>query len=139
MQLKIKDNPRDLFAATELGLTCQPFYVGKGTGNRAFDINRNEGHKKVRQYLDKIGKEIQIVKIKENLTEGEALALESKLIDIFGLKAICSFSSLTNLDEGFHSKERRLLYPKGVPWYLNKIKLQPYNNLKNKVDIDVSD
>lgn len=125
--LNIKDNARHFFAATELKLTHVPFYVGKGIGNRANNLSRNEGHKKIRQYLDKVEKEIEVIKIKTDLTEGEALALESKLIDIFGLKALCQFGMLTNLDEGMNATERRTLYPKGSAWYLNKIKLQPYS------------
>lgn len=124
--LNIKDNARHMFAAQEFGLKFEPFYVGKGTGDRAFDLKRNEGHNKIQQYLKKVNKEVEIVILKKDLSEGEALALESKLIDIFGLKSISNLGCLVNLDEGFCAKERRKLYPKGVPWYLNRVKLQPY-------------
>jgi hypothetical protein len=46
--------------------------------------------------------------IKENLTEMEALCLESKFIDIFGLMS--KSGRLVNLDEGLKSKERQMLY-----------------------------
>jgi hypothetical protein len=42
----------------------------------------------------------------------EALILESKLIDMFGL--IASGGKLVNLDEGVNSKERRLKYKEAL-------------------------
>lgn len=128
--LQIKDNARHLFAAVDLKLSSQPFYIGKGKDGRAFDLNRNEGHTKIKQHLKKIGKEIEVVKIADNLTSAQALAIESKLIDILGLKVLSRRSLLVNLDEGQAPKERRSLYAKGIRgpgWYLNKIKLQPYS------------
>jgi len=90
------------------GATKMPFYVGKGCGNRAYDLNRNGGHRKIRQLLNQYGQEICVEIIKDGLTELEALSLESKLIDIFGIagKGGC----LVNLDEGSFAKERRLMY-----------------------------
>jgi hypothetical protein len=63
-----------------------PFYIGKGTGNRAYDLNRNQGHGIRLRTLKKAGvKESNIVHIfKDNLTELEAFVLESKLIYFFG-------------------------------------------------------
>lgn len=100
-------NGKSTFAPT-LGLRYIPFYVGKGIGNRAYNLNRNESHRKIRQRSLAMGKEIQAFIIKDNLTKYEALALESKLIDIFGLKA--SGGWLVNLDEGHRASERRSLY-----------------------------
>lgn len=65
-----------------------PFYIGKGTGDRAYDLKRNQGHGATLQELLKMGKvgsDIVYI-IAENLTEPEALALESKLIYFFGTK-----------------------------------------------------
>ena len=95
------------FAAT-LGMELIPFYVGKGVGDRAYDLNRNETHRKVRQKLQQFGQEVSVKILKSGLTEMEALILESKLIDMFGL--IASGGKLVNLDEGVNSKERRLKY-----------------------------
>jgi len=100
-------NGKTTFAAT-IGMTKLPFYVGKGTGTRAFDLNRNESHRKIRQRLQKFQKEIVVEIIKDRLSELDALMLESKIIDIFGL--ITSNGKLVNLDEGINNKERRLLY-----------------------------
>lgn len=102
-----------------------PFYIGKGKGTRSTDLNRNETHRKVRQKIQKFGKDIIVFKIAENLTEKEALILESKLIDIFGLM---SFKGrLVNLDEGIAVKERRQKYQKSLDnlseFYKNSVDL----------------
>lgn len=57
--------------------TNKIFYVGKGKGGRAWDRKReNEWHK----YIAKIGGQYNVNIISENLTEGEALRIESELI-----------------------------------------------------------
>ena len=54
--------------------TC--FYVGKGTGNRAYKLDRGEFHNSVR---DKHGCRVEI--IKDGLTEEEAFKLETERIE----------------------------------------------------------
>jgi hypothetical protein len=97
-----------------LGMKNQPFYVGKGCGDRAFDLDRNETHRKVRQRLKDFGQEVVVEILFDNLTKHEALAIESKLIDICGLKT--NGGCLVNLDEGHQSEKRRNKY-------YNKLKL----------------
>jgi len=97
------------FAAT-LGMDFFPFYIGKGTGDRLSELNRNETHRKVRQKIESLGKKVKVIKIKDNLTELDALTLESKLIDIFGL--IPHKGLLSNLDEGINKDNRREFYRK---------------------------
>lgn len=65
-----------------------PFYVGKGCGNRAYDLNRNQGHGVILSQLQNKGYTgIEIVHIvKDKLTEAEAFELESKLIYFFGTR-----------------------------------------------------
>lgn len=104
---KSKVNGRTAFAYS-LGMDYLPFYVGKGTGDRCYDTNRNETHRKIKHKIYEYNKEIKIIKIKENITEKEALCIESKLIDIFGLVPYEGY--LTNLDEGLLPDLRRELY-----------------------------
>jgi hypothetical protein len=106
-KLKADANGKIAFAST-LGIEHLPFYVGKGEGDRAYNINRNDGHRKKRQMIEKSGKEIQIKILKTSLTEKEALCLESKLIDIFGLVSFGGW--LVNLDEGVNNTQRKNLY-----------------------------
>ncbi len=62
-----------------------PFYIGKGTGDRAWDLKRNQGHGKEIKKISLFVPENDIVFIvKDNLTEEQAFILESKLIYFFG-------------------------------------------------------
>lgn len=106
-KIAVGSNPKTTFAAT-LGMSHIPFYVGKGTGERCHDLNRNETHRKMRQQLKRAGLETTVKVVQDGLTEKEALALEDKLIDIFGLKVFGGY--LSNLDEGYHPEERRHFY-----------------------------
>ena len=69
-----------------ISLPGLPFYIGKGTGDRAYDLKRNQGHgKQIKALVDSGSAKDSIVKIlKSGLTEPEALELESKLIYFFG-------------------------------------------------------
>ncbi len=62
-----------------------PFYVGKGTGGRAYDLKRNQGHgKMIRSALDAGFLPSDIVHIPfPMLTEAEAYEIEAKLIYFF--------------------------------------------------------
>lgn len=106
-KIAIEKNANTTFAAT-LGMDYFPFYVGKGAGDRCFDILRNETHRKMVQKLNILDKQVKVIKIREGLTESEALQLESKLIDIFGL--IVYRGMLCNLDEGHRAGQRRQKY-----------------------------
>lgn len=72
----------------QLFLKGVPFYIGKGTGRRGWQLNRNEGHGvQLRKLKDDGIADSEIVEIiRDNLTESEALELESKLIYFFGTK-----------------------------------------------------
>jgi len=63
-----------------------PFYIGKGTGDRAYDLKRNQGHgKRLNQILKAGFTKEQIVKIVfTGLTEQKAFEIEAKLIYYFG-------------------------------------------------------
>lgn len=64
----------------------EPFYVGKGVGNRAYDLKRNQGHGKILQKLLSDGwTQDDMVHIAfSSLSESKAYELESKLIYFFG-------------------------------------------------------
>ena len=84
-------------------LTGTPFYIGKGCKDRAFDLKRNQSHgKKIDQLVSEGATARQIVHVfKRGLTEGEAFALESKLIYLFGTIYEKDRSGiLLNLDSG---------------------------------------
>jgi len=104
-------NIKHIFLASKFGLKNEVIYVGKGTGERFKDLHRNDSHRKFRSLLIKNGRDLLPVKIAENLSEQEALGLESKLIDILGLKCLSKHGMLLNLDEGENAEERRKQYP----------------------------
>jgi hypothetical protein len=96
-----------LFTAT-LGLEYMPFYVGKGVGDRWKVMNRNDTYSKVKKLINENNKQVLPKIIADRLTEKEALCIESKLIDIYGI--ISYKGTLTNLDEGYKPNERKLFY-----------------------------
>lgn len=79
-----------------------PFYIGKGQGNRAYDLSRNQGHGKVLRALAANGYDpSSIVKILfSDLSESKAFEIESKLIYFFGTvyQKERQYGSLYNLD-----------------------------------------
>jgi hypothetical protein len=111
MKLNIQNNLKHLFLASRFGMTHVPIYVGKGIGSRFSELDRNDSHRKVRSVLKKQNKDLIPIKIAENLTEGLALEIESKLIDILGLMSLSKEGLLVNLDEGIAYDIRRKLYP----------------------------
>lgn len=110
VRLNVAADLRHVILASKLKLKTVPFYVGKGTGDRCFVLNRNEGHRKVRGTILARGIDIDVVKVADGLTEHEALALEAKLIDILGIRHLAREGILVNLDEGEQAQARRKLY-----------------------------
>lgn len=84
------------------GLKRLPFYIGKGTGDRAYDLKRNQGHGALVRGMRDSNKENHTPKVRilrSNLSEAEAFALESKLIYFFGTKyEIGKTGCLINID-----------------------------------------
>jgi hypothetical protein len=131
----------------DLGVTHLPFYVGKGKGDRCNDLDRNDTHRKVRSKIRSFNQEVVVHKVSVNLTEHQALAMESKFIDMLRLRV--QGGLLVNLDEGFRSSERRVLYKEHLtllsdfykqkyePTYKSKKKIEDRSvNEKPKIDIE---
>ena len=57
-----------------------PFYVGKGKGDRAYDLDRSNFHNGVRDSYD-----CKVVIIKDKLTESQAFRLEKRMIEYYVL------------------------------------------------------
>jgi hypothetical protein len=137
--LNITTNLKHLFLASKFGITHEPFYIGKGLKNRAFELSRNDSHRKIRSLIRRENKEVLIAIIDKNLIEADALHKEAALMDILGLKSILSSGLLVNLDEG-PSQERYEAYSKLPEWdkiqkilKINKIQYKtPKTVLANK-------
>lgn len=122
-KLNVVGDLRHAFLASKFNnITHIPFYIGKGIGNRCFDLNRNDSHRKIRHKILKSDQDIKVVKLAENLSEIDALSIEGKLIDILGLRAYTRDGMLCNLDEGYCAEDRRLLYNSNVVKLLRKNK-----------------
>lgn len=70
-------------------ITCLPFYIGKGKGNRAYSHSLNydpHNHHKsgTINKIRKEGKEPVVCILKENLSDSDAKKFETKLIDHYG-------------------------------------------------------
>lgn len=90
--------------------TNQIFYIGKGTGNRVFEhekesLNSPNSDKLKLKTISKInalGLDVKKIIINSNLTETEAFAAEAALINAFNY---VSGARLTNIVAGHHSAE----------------------------------
>lgn len=90
--------------------TNQIFYIGKGTGNRVFEhekesLNSPNSDKlklKTISEINSIGLDVKKIIINSNLTETEAFAAEAALINAFNY---VSGAGLTNIVAGHHSAE----------------------------------
>lgn len=83
------------------GINGIPFYIGKGSGDRAYSLKRNQGHGLKIKKLRKIGiaDEDMVNIVSDGLTEAESLELEAKLVYFFGTKYENSKGLLYNLDK----------------------------------------
>lgn len=97
---------------------ARPFYIGKGTGSRAFDHlvtpDNTRKYVRIREILD-TGKRPLVDILVEDLTEAQALRLEAELISAFGVEA--TGGPLTNsvVPAGIVQKKgKNLVVPSGA-------------------------
>lgn len=95
-----------------------PFYIGKGTGNRAWEHTANvDATRKGQRIADIIaaGFEVVTTKLADGLTEEQALKLEAELISAFGTEATGGFLTNSVTPSGRVKRLRKdLKIPSGV-------------------------
>ena len=97
---------------------AKPFYIGKGTGTRAYDhlIKPDESRKgqRIREII-KAGSEVLVTQLADGLSELQAIKIEAELISAFGTEATGGFLTNSVIPSGNVSKPRKtLIVPAGV-------------------------
>jgi hypothetical protein len=97
---------------------ARPFYVGKGTGTRAYDhlVKPDSTRKGLRiQEIRAAGCEVLVAPLVENISEAQAIRLEAELISAFGTEDTGGCLTNTVLPSGLGTKARReIIVPHGV-------------------------
>lgn len=94
------------------------FYIGKGTGTRAWDhlaqIDDSAKSERIRQIQEQ-GFDVVVAMLAEALTERQAIKLEAELISAFGTKATGGLLTNTVMPSGKAVRTRQgLIVPSGV-------------------------
>lgn len=97
---------------------ARPFYIGKGTGSRAYDhLVRPDGSgngRRIGEILNS-GKQVLVTQLADGLSELQALKIEAELISAFGTEATGGMLTNIVIPTGRLQKVRKsLVVPDGV-------------------------
>lgn len=97
---------------------AKPFYIGKGTGTRAYDhlvkLDDSQKAKRIRE-IKAAGGEVLVTHLADGLSELQALKIEAELICAFGTEATGGLLTNTVIPSGGVTKHRKaLVVPDGV-------------------------
>jgi len=97
---------------------AKPFYVGKGTGTRAYDhLIKPDGSKKSQRIGDitSAGEKVLVTILCEGLSELQAIRIEAELISAFGTEATGGYLTNAVIPSGNVGTPRKsLIVPQGV-------------------------
>jgi uncharacterized protein len=97
---------------------ARPFYIGKGTGTRAYDhLTKPDGSRKGIRITEILsaGHKVLVSRLVEDLSEEHAIKLEAELISAFGTQDTGGLLTNTVIPSGLSRKSRRnVVVPQGV-------------------------
>ena len=101
-----------------LSSPAKPFYIGKGTGSRAFDHlvlpDRTRKYARIQKILDSGARPLVDILV-EDLTEAQAFRLEAELIAAFGTEETGGLLTNSVVPAGVGGTQRRnVIVPQGA-------------------------